>query len=257
MTPTGSDEWAWSARGDTLIGLSSAIGEGEAKGWRAHRMRSDGGGSTRLAATIAADGFVDCHPTGAPRLAEVRIDGRKHIARLQSDAAAMPLELGDGEAADPQFSPDGKQRLFRSSRSGVWELWLADADGGNARKLTSDAGNDGASPHEYGAKALRAFLRTANTSSGCASSRSAVSMSGAWRSTAAIHANLTADHAGDGAYPAWSPDGRWIAFDSNREGDDNEIYLMDADGSNVRRVTWSPRADLAPLWVRLSDDTWR
>lgn len=69
--------------------------------------------------------------------------------------------------------------------------------------------------------------------------------------------NLTADHAGDGAYPAWSPDGRWIAFDSNREGDDNEIYLMDADGSNVRRVTWSPRADLAPLWVRLSDDTWR
>jgi TolB protein len=46
--------------------------------------------------------------------------------------------------------------------------------------------------------------------------------------------------------PAWSPDGRWIAFTSTRdhEGDslsDNEIYVMRADGTAVRRLTRSPR----------------
>ncbi|MEE8331962.1 MAG: hypothetical protein V3R84_09335, partial [Acidimicrobiia bacterium] len=45
--------------------------------------------------------------------------------------------------------------------------------------------------------------------------------------------------------PAWSPDGRTIAFTSMRDGD-NAVYLMDAGGSNQRRLTagadpaWSP-----------------
>ncbi len=39
-------------------------------------------------------------------------------------------------------------------------------------------------------------------------------------------------------YPAWSPDGRLIAFHSNRAGS-YDLYLMDADGGNVRRLTSS------------------
>ncbi len=37
--------------------------------------------------------------------------------------------------------------------------------------------------------------------------------------------------------PAWSPNGRQIAFTSSRSGSP-QIYLMDADGSNVRRLTF-------------------
>ena len=39
--------------------------------------------------------------------------------------------------------------------------------------------------------------------------------------------------------PAWSPDGRTIAFDSNRAGN-YEIYVMNVDGSHQRRLTWNP-----------------
>jgi len=46
---------------------------------------------------------------------------------------------------------------------------------------------------------------------------------------------LTDDPASD-EFPRWSPDGRSIAFSSNRTGI-YQIYIMDADGSNVRRVT--------------------
>ena len=39
--------------------------------------------------------------------------------------------------------------------------------------------------------------------------------------------------------PSWSPDGKWIAFISDRKGDgvNYEIYVMDADGGNQRRLT--------------------
>jgi len=36
------------------------------------------------------------------------------------------------------------------------------------------------------------------------------------------------------ASPGWSPDGRRIVFSSDRNGD-NEIYIMDANGDNVRQ----------------------
>lgn len=47
--------------------------------------------------------------------------------------------------------------------------------------------------------------------------------------------------------PAWSPDGRRIAFASDRDGD-REIYVMDVDGKNVVRLTNSPTPDYQPTW---------
>jgi Tol biopolymer transport system component len=47
--------------------------------------------------------------------------------------------------------------------------------------------------------------------------------------------------------PAWSPDGRKIAFLSFRKGD-GEIYSMDGDGSNVRELTFSLATDDDPNW---------
>jgi len=50
--------------------------------------------------------------------------------------------------------------------------------------------------------------------------------------------------------PAWSPDGKWIAFEApNFDDDDNmEIYMMRADGSDVRNVTQHGSLDYNPTW---------
>jgi len=58
---------------------------------------------------------------------------------------------------------------------------------------------------------------------------------------------LTSNNASDG-FPVWSPDGRKITFWSNRDGK-NEIYVMDADGSNQTRLTNNPgRYNELPAW---------
>ncbi len=47
--------------------------------------------------------------------------------------------------------------------------------------------------------------------------------------------------------PAWSPDGSKIAFVSTRDGN-YEIYVMNADGSNQRRLTNTAARDTDPTW---------
>jgi TolB protein len=47
--------------------------------------------------------------------------------------------------------------------------------------------------------------------------------------------------------PAWSPDGRKIAFRSTRNGN-REIYVMNADGSGKRNLTRNPAQDSRPSW---------
>ncbi len=58
--------------------------------------------------------------------------------------------------------------------------------------------------------------------------------------------NLTNNPAFDND-PAWSPDGRKIAFESRRNGD-SEVYVMDADGTNIRRLTFSKGEDRGAAW---------
>jgi TolB protein len=50
--------------------------------------------------------------------------------------------------------------------------------------------------------------------------------------------------------PAWSPDGKRVAFVSMRNDPNGEIYVMNADGTGVTRLTYSDGADRAPTWSK-------
>jgi Tol biopolymer transport system component len=49
-------------------------------------------------------------------------------------------------------------------------------------------------------------------------------------------------------WPAWSPDGKRIAFSTRRPPESREIYVMNADGSGLTRLTNNTAIDSVPSW---------
>lgn len=77
---------------------------------------------------------------------DVSPDGKTLVFDLLGDLYTLPIAGGEATKivggmsfeSQPKFSPDGKTLAFLSDRSGVENLWLADADGGHPRPVTKD-----------------------------------------------------------------------------------------------------------------------
>ena len=57
------------------------------------------------------------------------------------------------------------------------------------------------------------------------------------------------DHRGHDMYPRFSPDGKWIAFSSNRYGN-NDVFVIPAAGGAPRRLTFHTGSDEVVGWSR-------
>jgi serine/threonine protein kinase len=125
----------------------------------------------------------------------------------------------------PNFSPDGRRVAFTSTRSGPWEIWISDPDGGNAVKLTSMDANATGGPSwspdgrwiVFGSDQPGQFDLYVISASGGKPRR------------------LTSHPAFDQS-AIFSRDGRWIYFTSNRTGN-FQIWKMPATGGDAIQIT--------------------
>src|SRR4051794_17832349 len=148
---------------------------------------------------------------------------RKSLA----DPAEPPAPLIKSTHAEmnPQYSPDGRWIAFHSTRTGESDIWIADADGRNPRRLTYTNARTTATPRWSPDGKWIAFE---SNQTGQTEVYVVPSGGGAAR-------RLTDNPAVD-AIPRWSRDGREIYFCSDRTGR-YEVWKVAASGGPATQVT--------------------
>lgn len=230
----------------------------------------------------------DSHPAFAPDVQTLSF-----IRHTDEGGEIFSVPFAGGEARQLTFdrrridglvwTPDGRQLLFSSNRSGSYNLWRMPAQGGEPVRVEG-IGNDAhdpsisrahnrltytqviidtniwrvamhpTEPNEQRRKLVASTRRDENgrfspdgQKIAFQSKRTGSLEIWVCDSAGANQTQLTTFNGPVTSNPRWSPDGGQIAFDSRPEGH-ADIYLISSDGGPVHRFTAGPGDSLAPSW---------
>jgi Tol biopolymer transport system component len=243
-----------------------------------YMMSAGGGDLTRF----TTSGDVEGQPVWSPNAQWIAFTTRRELYVIRRDGAQQTRLTAGSEAdaivREPSWSPDGQHIAFERD----WDVYVVNADGSGLINLThtpSDSAEYGAAWSPDGGQI--AFIRNGdifvmNADGGAQqqltrdlSSSAALQWSPDGRRIAftaypqrgngdiyLMNAdgsgllNLTTSENINDTSAVWSPDGGRIAFESNRdpEAAEEEIYLMDSDGSHSTRLTLNDAIDTSISW---------
>jgi hemolysin type calcium-binding protein/WD40 repeat protein len=212
--------------------------------------------------------------------------GGEDLWTMNANGSGQTLLFDSGSvpsgAADPAWRPDGKQILFNLD----YQLWLMNADGSGAVQLTSDA--DGFEHYggtwrpdgkqiafildPTGSGDTEVAVMNADGSGQAAITNDTTDEFGPHWSPNGTRivfyasdgddilsvnpdgsglTNLTGAAGSNDFRPSYSPDGRFITFVSDRTpgGTDDEIWVMNADGSGPVELTSNADEDRSPFFA--------
>ncbi len=241
----------WSPDGGRIVFVRS-----REDGSQIYVMNADGTGQQRLTNPPGTSTFPTWSPNGKQIAFVSSLAGDPQIYIMNADGSGQRRLTGPpGRSTVPVWSPDGRHVAFISTRDrDAPELYVMNADGTGQIRLTEPElvvtnaygrgekrlGSEGGVLLRPGmlhpawspdARRITYVSRVGRAEQEI----SVVNLDGSGR------ARITTGYA-----PAWSPDGRRLAFVVARVGD-AQIYLMNADGSALRRITPSG-LNLLPAW---------
>jgi hypothetical protein len=183
--------------------------------------------------TILDDSAKNYHVQLSPDGKSVAFDSDRDSVRGvyvgRADGTRIRRVSGEGYAAVPTWSPDGRRLAFlraEDDRPSVWNLWLLDLEAGEMTRLTR---------HKYGQVWGGAWFPDGRRLAYSHEDRLILLDVGSGRATSyasPIKGRLVRT-------PAVSPDGRWIIFQVFRDG----AWLFNVETASMQRVLNDPSAE--------------
>ena len=213
-------------------------------------------------------------PDGKRIVYEMQLEGHDQLFVMNADGSqSVQITHDPWDHDSPAWSPDGKTIAYTDYRNGGEQIWTLSPDGSGTRQITKTPGkfihpswdptgtqliycddDDLAPPKKNASNILVTNLKTGATTmliSGGTNTYPSISpdgtriayrhMIGDMNSEVYVagrdgkHVVDVSNHMAFDGWPAWSPDGKWLAFASNRASA-YQIFVMSPDGGNVHLV---------------------
>ncbi len=186
------------------------------------------GGMRLLSNRKGINSGISYHPNGKDAAVTLSYAGNPDIYLLNVDSrTTTPLTKSVGFDVDPSFSPDGSRLAFVSSRAGKPMVYTLNLSNPSDVKRITFAGQYNATPNWSPDSKKIIFA--------------------GWIDSHFDIFTVTADgskierftkNEGNNEDPSFSPDGSMVVFSSNRANHEKGIYIMNSDGTNVKRLTF-------------------
>ena len=174
-----------------------------------------------------------------------------YVSPLDVETPAQ-LTFRRADDGQPAWSPDGHRIAFKTAQFGSNQLAVINAGGTGERLLTRTFKFSEGQPAWSPDGTTLLYRRTPENPLVQNADIWVLDIEASAKDPANPVTHQVLTRPGDERYPSYSPDGTRIAFrgdlDATEPSGDEEIYVMEADGTNVRRLTDNADFDSAPSW---------
>lgn len=178
-------------------------------------------------------------------------DGRQIVFANRAGDGPTAIWMVNRDGSDPHlfyagpetivavaWSPDGKTIAYamQAQTKNEYEIFVMNVDGSGQRQLTS------------GLSGITGSVSWSPDSGALLISAGPINGRDVYRIDVASAAITQLTNGGDNLSPSYSPDGHLIVFNSPRNENQSDLYIMNSDGSSPRRLTDNPEPDWQPRW---------
>jgi len=241
--PGGACQPAWSPDGSQLVFIAPCLEQDESYPDASLYLMDVERDEWELIATSGSGNFDPIWSPDGTRIAYTSRDGSHSHIHILTLVDRSDKSISDRLSFDmqPGWSPDGEMIVFLSTRAGRNLIFTMTVKGEKVTQFTRDIEKTNSYPRWSPDGSTILYMQLNNVGYPILSS-------GLYEKQGYSEQLVTTEYTAPMRDPAYSPDGSWLAFSSNYDGSNHDIWIMTAEGTNPRPLVTDPAYDFDPAW---------